>query len=62
MKPSDWIAGAALFVSGTVIYLTNHKDATPPGKTRARVGLGVMLGGALLSLGHWMINLIASGQ
>jgi hypothetical protein len=62
MKPSDWIAGAALFVGGAIVYLSNYKLSDKQGKMRARVGLGIMFGGALLSVGQWMFNLVLSGH
>jgi len=62
MKTGDWIVGIAFFVSGTVIYLSNYKRSDKKGRSLARVGMGIMIGGALLSVGQWMFNLAISGR
>jgi hypothetical protein len=62
MKLSDWIAGVAIFVGGTILYLTNYKRSDPPGRVRSRVGMGLMVLGALLSVGQWVFHLVMSGH
>ena len=62
MKLSDWIAGGALFIGGLVVYLTNYKRTDTSGRTRSQVGFGLMVAGALLSVGYWVFNLVVSGR
>ena len=62
MRASDWICGIALFVGGATIYLSNYKCSDQKGRTWARVGLGIMVGGALMSVGHWAFNQALSGH
>jgi len=62
MKASDWIVGIAFFVSGTVIYLSNYKRSDKKSRIQARVGMGIMIVGALLSVGQWVFNLVISGR
>jgi hypothetical protein len=62
MKLYDWITGGVLFVGGLVVYLKNYKRTDKAGRTRARVGFGLMLAGALMSVGYWMFNLVLSGH
>jgi len=62
MKTGDWICGIALFVGGSAIYLGNYKRTDKKGRSMARVGMGLMFGGALLSVGQYMFNLGLSGR
>ena len=62
MKLGDWIVGGLMFLSGTVIYLSNYKRTDKVGKVRSRVGWGLMFAGALLSVGQWAFYLALSGH
>ncbi len=62
MRLSDWIAGGALFAGGVAVYLANYKRTDKQGRIRSRVGFGLMLGGALLSVGQWLFYLALSGR
>ncbi len=62
MKLSDLIVGIVLILCGTIVYLTNYHKNEKQSKMRARIGLGTLIIGTLLSFGQWVFQLVLSGN
>jgi uncharacterized membrane protein len=62
MKTSDLVAGIALMVSGTVVYLQNWRSSDNSSRRKAWCGLGLVFVGAVIAFGEWLITLIFSGR
>lgn len=62
MKTSNLIVGAALFLGGTVLYLTNYRRNDKEGKIRSRVGLGILFVATMIAFGEWIFDLVLSGN
>jgi lipoprotein signal peptidase len=59
MKLSDFLVGMLLIISGLIMYYDGQKNYKTP---RKRVALGLIIGGALLAIGNWLMHLIMTNN